>query len=116
MKQYESGVLGEDMAEAYLCKQGMTVLERRYRGGIGEIDLVMLDGACIVFVEVKARPSGMRGDGLAAVTRVKQRRITQAAIDFLQKREWMERMIRFDVVEISKAGILHIPNAFPAAY
>ncbi len=112
--QYNAGLSGEQAAEAYLCQQGMQVIARRYRGGDGEIDLIMQDGEVLVFVEVKSRPNNPRGSGLLAVTPAKQRRMTHAAMTFLIEREYLERSVRFDVVEISRAGILHIPNAFPA--
>ncbi len=112
MKQYKSGVEGEALAETYLTTQGMTVIARRYRGADGEIDLIMLDGDIIVLVEVKYRPNSRAGTGLIAVTEVKRRRMMHAALSFLLEREWMDRPIRFDVVEITRDGVLHIPNAF----
>ena len=69
----------------------------------------------MVFCEVKTRPKGYAGAGLQAVTPVKQRRMTHAALQFLVDREWMTRPVRFDVVEITAQGILHIPGAFMAA-
>ena len=114
MKQYDSGLTGEAVAENFLCQKGMSVIARRYRGADGEIDLVMLDGETIVFVEVKARPQARAGSGLMAVTPAKQHRMTHAALSFLLEREWMERLVRFDVVEVTRDGILHIPNAFMA--
>ena len=54
MKADALGRQGEAMAEAYLCAQGMRTLARRYRGGDGELDLVMEDGEQVGFVEVKA--------------------------------------------------------------
>ena len=106
------GLVGEDAAEKYLTWQGMRCLARRYRGGDGEIDLVMEDGGTVVFVEVKARPAGRPGDGLAAVTAGKKRRIAHAAGAFLLDREWFSRPVRFDVVEITAQGLYHVPNAF----
>lgn len=114
-RQHETGLTGEHQAEAYLCSRGMTVIARRYRGQDGEIDLILLDGETVVFAEVKARPSGSRGSGLAAVTLAKQRRMTHAALSFLLEREWTSRPVRFDVVEITAQGILYVPNAFMAA-
>lgn len=114
-KQYDTGIVGELSAEEYLCRKGMTVITRRYRGEDGEIDLIMLDQNTIVFVEVKARPSGQRGTGLYAVTAAKQRRMIHAALAFLVEMEFTDRSVRFDVVEISRDGILHIPNAFDAS-
>ncbi len=116
MSRYVTGVKGEAQVEAFLRNKGMTLLVRRYRAADGEIDLIMQDGACIVFVEVKARPNGWYGDGIAAVTPNKQRRMTHAAQYFLVEREYLERPVRFDVVEITRAGIMHIPNAFDAAW
>lgn len=114
--QYNTGLNGEQIAEEYLIQQGMTTIARRYRGGDGEIDLIMLDQDAVVFVEVKSRPGSQRGSGLLAVTPSKQRRMSHAALSFLVEREWMDRLVRFDVVEISRAGVLHIPNAFMAEY
>lgn len=114
MKQYESGLSGEALAEQYLCRKGMRAIAHRYRGADGEIDLIMEEGETIVFVEVKARPKGQAGSGFMAVTPAKQRRMSHAAMCFLLEREWLERPVRFDVVEITRDGILHIPNAFMA--
>ena len=46
-----------------------------------------------------------------AITPAKQRRMLHAAQSFLLEREWMDVPVRFDVVEITADGILHIPNA-----
>ena len=113
MKQpYKTGVSGERLAEQYLCALGMHLVNRRYRGSDGEIDLIMQDGNTIVFVEVKSRPASQPGTGLIAITSAKQRRMTHAAMAFLYERELTEYQVRFDAVEISRNGILHIPNAF----
>lgn len=117
MSHHGVGLAGEKRAEEYLCGLGMILIARRYRGLDGEIDLVMRDGETIVMVEVKARPRGAAGAGLAAVTPSKQRRILHAAQAFLLEREWFDRPVRFDVVEITSGGILHVPNAFmPGAW
>lgn len=112
MKQYDKGLSGEQLAENYLSDQGMLCIARRYRGQDGEIDLIMRDTETIVMVEVKYRPNGRAGAGLLAVTPSKQRRMLHAAQSFLLEREWMDVPVRFDVVEITSDGILHIPNAF----
>ena len=114
MKADVLGRQGEAEAEAYLRAQGMQTLARRYRGGDGELDLVMEDGGQVVFVEVKVSSRGMLGDGMCRVTPAKQRRMIHAASAFLLEREWMERSARFDVVEITAAGLCHVPCAFEA--
>ena len=110
--QYTSGLAGESEAERYLASLGYTPITRRYRGGDGEIDLILRDGDTLVFVEVKARPRGAAGQGLLAVTPAKQRRMTHAARRFLLERDALDSPVRFDVVEITASGLLHVKDAF----
>lgn len=112
MSVYETGMTGEDMALQYLESQGCTLIERRWRGQDGEIDLIVQSGSYVVFVEVKYRPKGRGGEGFMAVTPAKQRRMAHAALAFLVEREWMNMPVRFDVVEITRDGLRHVPNAF----
>jgi len=113
VSRYETGLTGEAQAERYLTEtQGMRCLARRYRAEAGEIDLVMDDHGTVTFVEVKARPRGMAGDGLMAVTRDKQRRMRSAALHYLVTNGLMEAPVRFDVVEITRFGLRHVTNAF----
>lgn len=113
MKRYEKGVRGEAQAESYLTRHGgMVCRARRYRAADGEIDLVMQDGDFIVFVEVKARPDGRAGDGLLAVTPAKRRRMCHAALAYLVEHGEMGRAARFDVVEMTRDGLRHVPDAF----
>ena len=116
MKQYKSGLNGEELAEIYLCHHGMTVLARRYRAADGEIDLILQDEDFVVFAEVKYRPQGCTGEGLLAITAAKQRRMTHAALYFLVEKGWTDRPTRFDAVEVTRKGVLHIPNAFMPIY
>ena len=114
MKQtYETGLLGENAAEEYLCREfGMTCLERRFRTKSAEIDLIMLDRDTIVFVEVKTRRSGTLGVGLMTVNAAKQKRIARGATLYLMNRHLLNRSVRFDVVEINREQIYYVPNAF----
>ena len=98
---YETGLQGEEAAEAFLCRErGMICLERRYRTKCGEIDLILLDGETVVFTEVKTRKTGEAGNGLSAVNVAKQKRILNASLLYLMKKKWMDRAVRFDLVEI----------------
>ena len=110
---YETGLRGEEIAEEYLIRKGMRPLERQYREKAGEIDLIMEEGETLVFVEVKARFSDREaGGGLRAVTPAKQKKIARCAMLYAMKRGCLRRPMRFDVVEINREDILHIPNAF----
>ncbi len=110
---YQTGLYGEKAAADWLKEHcSMKLLESRYRNRAGEIDLIMLDGRTIVFLEVKTRLKAAPGNGLLAVDRNKQRRIAGAAILYLIGRGWQNRPVRFDIAEVSREDVLHIPNAF----
>lgn len=110
---YDTGVAGEKLAEDYLTtEKGMRCLERRLHTRCGEIDLVMLDGSTTVFVEVKTRLTGHAGEGMIAVTAAKQKRLSRAAIMYLMKKGWLSRSARFDVLELTMDGIVHLQDAF----
>ena len=113
---YAKGVMGEAAAQDYLMQKRFELLDRRVRSPYGEIDLIMLDGDMLVFVEVKAREKATRSQAQFAVTPAKQRRMLQTALCYLNDHpEHAERLMRFDVVTVGKDGILHLPNAFEAA-
>jgi putative endonuclease len=113
------GKRGEVAAERYLKEKGYVVVERNYRCASGEVDLIVLDGRVIVFVEVKTRSGDRFGTPAEAVERRKQRKMIRAAQYFLAHNRLGERDARFDVVGISWPGreprIEHIENAFQVA-
>ena len=115
LKQF-FGKRGEAAAESYLRKKGYIVVERNYRCALGEVDLIVLHGRVIVFVEVKTRSGDRFGTPAEAVERRKQRKMIQAAQYFLTHHRLGERDARFDVIGISWPGreprIEHIENAF----
>ena len=93
----------EAAAETLLQQRGLTTVARNFHGRIGEIDLVMLDGQTLVFIEVRYRRDDGHGSGAASVIPAKQRRITFAAKRFLQKeKRYAHRACRFDVVSIGR--------------
>lgn len=109
---YQTGIAGETQAKEYLESLGMVFVRSRYKCAFGEIDLIMLDGNLIVFVEVKTRFSGNAGTGLTAIDRRKQFRIARAAVCFLQEIRRPRSAVRFDAVEINREGIIYIRDAF----
>ena len=110
---YQTGLAGEQTAAAWLEEHcGMKLLEKRCRTRAGEIDLIMLDGEAVVFIEVKTRLHAVPGTGLMAVDRRKQRRIAQSAVLWLIRKGWNNRPVRFDVVEVSQNEVIHVPDAF----
>ncbi len=106
------------MAADLLQQAGMSILERNWRAGHKEIDLIAEDGDVVVFVEVKTRRRRSFGGPLAAISRRKRRRLTIAAELFLARKRWSNRPCRFDVVAVVVANgevdVEHVRGAFDA--
>lgn len=108
------GTQKELMAEAYLKKQGVRIVERNFHGRQGEIDLIGYDGACLVFVEVKYRKEDSLENPLQAVSYTKMSRICKTAEYYCyRKRIPAQTQIRYDVVGIWGDKTEWIKNAFP---
>jgi putative endonuclease len=101
-----------------LKKQGFRIVACNYSCPVGELDLVAVDGSCIVFVEVRSTEKPDLERPTASVDRDKQRRLTQVALHFLQRHRLLGRAARFDVVIVSwpdgrrEPRIVHYPGAF----
>lgn len=110
------GDAAEDQALAHLRAAGLVLVARNYRTpgrGGGEIDLVMRDGATLVFVEVRRRAGASHGGALASVGFAKQRRIVYAARHFLL-RLGRESPCHFDVVAVEAGRCTWVRAAFDA--
>jgi putative endonuclease len=80
-----AGAGAEDEALAFLRGQGLRLLERNYRCRFGEIDLIMKEGATLVFVEVRMRKNTSFGGAAESITARKQKRIVAAARHYLSQ-------------------------------
>src|SRR5881392_2170681 len=96
----QCGESGENLAVRALERDGYVIVARRYRARVGEIDIIARDGACLVFVEVKARHSAKFGGPAAAVTPRKRRKIIAIARHFLARQRVSAIACRFDVVTV----------------
>jgi putative endonuclease len=92
---------GEDGAVAYLRDRGYRIVTRNWRCRLGEIDIVARDGETLVFVEVKSRRSSAFGTPQAAVDGRKQRKLSLAALQYLQDERVKPGPARFDVVAVT---------------
>ena len=114
------GERGERIAEDYLVARGWQLLQRRFRSGHRDIDLVVgrREGSSrlVAFVEVKTRLSDGFGGPLGAVHWRKQREIAHAARDWMSSYREPGDSFRFDVVGIiygvGSPEVCHIENAF----
>lgn len=113
----EIGIQAEDFAANLLIAEGLILLERNVNFRVGEIDLIMQDNDSLVFVEVRCRKHLQFGGALESITSTKQKRLTRAALAYLQRRKLLDKVpCRFDLVAITDSnGQLHgqwIKNIF----
>ena len=107
----------EDRALSWLQQQNLRLLRRNYRCPLGEIDLVMLDGATLVFIEVRFRADGHHGAAFETVDRRKQRKLLRSAQYFLLHHpSHALRACRFDVLGICGNGATSDYHWLPGAF
>jgi putative endonuclease len=110
---------GEQLAADFLEEKGFEIVERNYRYGHGEIDIIALDPKdnYTVFVEVKTRQNLYFGEPEYAITKKKQQQVKKVAELYLYDKEIEQIDCRFDVVAIlledeDKPVINYYENAF----
>lgn len=113
----ELGKKGEEMALALLEGKGYRILERNWRWGKEEIDIIAQDGTFLVITEVKTRSSNIFTEPETSVTRNKQRILVRAANAYARYRRHRGE-VRFDIVTVlimeEGTQINHIADAFYA--
>jgi putative endonuclease len=113
----ELGKAGEEIAVAHLEGKGYRILERNWRFGREEIDIIARDGNFIVIVEVKTRTSNALAEPESSVTKSKQRILVRAAHAYVNYRR-QHGEVRFDIITVlvrpGGEEIHHIVDAFYA--
>lgn len=114
------GKRGEDAACEFLSGNGHTILERNYRTGHLEIDIISADRNGVHFVEVKSRVAPLTASPEENVTVTKQRKLARAALGYLHKK-WGESglsdiEVSFDVVAVTFDGEKETVEWFPQAF
>ncbi|WP_119394042.1 YraN family protein [Salinibius halmophilus] len=99
MQHWLRGRAAENKAQQWLQQQGLTPVTKNFNAKGGEIDLIMMDGSTLVFVEVRHRTQGT-DTALASVDWRKQRRIIKAAQQYLQRQSTWPAC-RFDVIAMA---------------
>ena len=111
----ELGTWGEEQAADFLIHKGYTILERDWKSGHRDIDIIATNGQVVVFVEVKARRNRIFGEPEDAVDYMKMHNL-RAAINHYVKFKNIRLDIRFDVITVvgtpymGQAEITHIED------
>lgn len=105
------GRIGEEKAAQYLLSEGYTILERNWRWGHKEIDIICTDEELIIIVEVKTRAlSEEHPDELMDYK--KKQNLLKAGAAYIRK-NGIRRELRFDLVVVigETLEIQHIKEA-----
>lgn len=110
------GRRGEEIAARFLMESGHTVLERNWRAGHLEIDIISLAADGIHFVEVKSRIFPTMADPEENVRAGKRKRLAKAACRWLERNGRTGMECRFDIISIVFRGetyaVRYLPEAF----
>src|SRR5580704_14158359 len=111
------GRQGEDIAQRFLQRAGIVVVDRNYRmsSGAGEVDLVGWEGDTLVFVEVKSRRTDEYGAPDRAIGLQKQSSLIRTAREYARHAEVPWERVRFDVVNVvfaRRPSVTHFRNVF----
>ena len=110
----ELGKWGEDLATAYLEDKGYQIIERDWKSGHIDLDIIAQEGDTLVIIEVKTRRNRLFGDPEEAVD-YRKRQSLRSAINHYVKSHPRSRQVRFDIISIvgtigSKPEIDHIKD------
>ena len=108
----ELGKWGEDLAATFLEEKGYQIIERDWKSGHHDLDIVAKEGDTLIIREVKTRRNRLFGNPEEAID-YKKRKSLQSAINHYVKTHRFGSSVRFDIISIvgtigSKPEIDHI--------
>lgn len=112
----ELGKWGEDIATNYLLEKGYRIIERDWKSGHRDIDIIAMDGDVLVFFEVKTRQNCLFGSPEESID-YKKRKNLQAAFNHYIKYRHVDNEIRYDIITVvgaigTKPEINHIVDVW----
>ncbi len=95
----ELGKWGEELAAEYLLEKGYEIIERDWKSGHHDLDIIAKEGDTLAIVEVKTRRTRLFGDPEEAVD-YRKRQSLQSAINHYVKSHHVKATVRFDIISI----------------
>lgn len=106
--------LGEEKASKYLTNKGYKIIERNFRVGYGEIDIIAIKNNILIFVEVKTRTSIKFGTPVESITRNKIKSLKKTCEFYKLLKPNLPEQMRIDAVSVllknSGIEIEHLEN------
>ncbi len=115
-KHKQTGIKGEQIAVKFLQNSGYSILERNWRHGKKEVDIIAKKDDILIIAEVKTRNNYDFGFPEEAVNTKKQEFLREAAMAYIEIHR-QHTDIRFDIISIlldkeAVKEILHFEAAF----
>jgi putative endonuclease len=112
-RSYHAGLAAEDQVAQHYERSGHQIAARRWRGKGGEIDLIVRDGAQVIFIEVKqSRTHDLAAQHLSAR---QISRIYAAASEFVETEPLGQLTeVRLDAAFVDGAGRIEILQGIAA--
>jgi putative endonuclease len=105
------GRRGEAIAALWLMLRGWSIIGRRMRTPVGEVDLVARRGRIVAFVEVKSRTRASDAD--LSLDHYRLRRVAAAAAALSPRFVRPGDDVRIDAVFITRGRLpRHVPNVW----
>lgn len=95
----ELGTWGEEQAVAFLQRKGYDIIERDWKSGHRDIDIIAMHENVVVFVEVKTRRNCVFGEPEEAIDYRKLQNL-RLAINYYVKSQRISREIRLDIIAV----------------
>lgn len=111
-----TAVRGEELATQFLKKKGYKIIDRNFRKGYGEIDIVALKDNTLVFVEVKTKTSNLYGSPLEEITYFKLKSLLKTAQFYKLLNPRLPDALRIDAISVmldwsgNASSIEHVEN------
>lgn len=102
----ELGQWGEEVAANYLESKGYRILERNWKLGHRDLDIIARTANEVVFVEVKTRRTREFGNPFEAVDYRKRRNLLAAINQYVRYRQ-IDMPLRLDIISIIAEDMSH---------